>query len=88
MCVCVTARAQVVWVPDQLSANVVRVGRRVLFQAGRHPESEAAIRGACEERGLEPVRVSMAEFAKADGALTCCSLLFSLSTSVQQGEAS
>mmetsp|Transcript_19095 Transcript_19095/g.32756 ORF Transcript_19095/g.32756 Transcript_19095/m.32756 type:complete len:288 (+) Transcript_19095:138-1001(+) len=67
---------QCLMVPDMLCSNVVRIGQTVLFQAG-YPESEAVVRQFCEARGLQLVCVSMAEFAKADGALTCCSLLWS-----------
>lgn len=64
-------------VPDMIAANVLRIGPHVVMQAG-HPGSESVIRAACEARGLTLHCLSMGEFAKADGALTCCSLLFSL----------
>lgn len=42
------------------------------------PKSEAIIRDACRERGLTISKLHMSEFIKADGALTCCSVLFSM----------
>jgi hypothetical protein len=41
-----------------------------------YPASEALLRAACEARGLQLHTLCMSELAKADGALTCCSLLF------------
>jgi dimethylargininase len=62
------------WVPDMLCANVLRVRRAVVMQAG-YPNSEAVLRPFCEQQGLELHTLPMLEFAKVDGALTCCSIL-------------
>ncbi len=66
-----------VYVPDMLCSNILRIGPHVVMQAG-YPKSEAVLRPQCEKRGLTLHTLEMGEFAKADGALTCCSLLFSL----------
>ena len=39
------------------------------------PQSEAIIARVCEETGLTLHTLDMSELAKADGALTCCSVL-------------
>ncbi len=63
-------------VPDPVAANVLllRVGS-VVMQAGC-ASSEELLRALCGERNL-PLHVlpRMTEFIKADGALTCCSIL-------------
>ena len=60
--------------PDPLAANVLRVGRAVVAQGS--PEALDALRGLCAARGLELRALpGMGEFVKADGALTCCSIL-------------
>lgn len=65
---------QTIVVPDTVAANVLRLGQTLVLQAG-YPQSEPLLRQACRERGLIPQTVSMSEFAKADGALTCCSVI-------------
>ncbi|GIL74152.1 hypothetical protein Vretimale_4819 [Volvox reticuliferus] len=66
---------ELIFVPDTLAANVLSAGRHVVMQAG-FPASEAIVRAACEARQMQLHTLSMSELAKADGALTCCSLLF------------
>lgn len=39
------------------------------------PASEAIIRPLCEAAGMTLHKLDMSELAKADGALTCCSVL-------------
>lgn len=68
------ASLEFVRVPDAICANVLRIGRTVLFQEGS-AESKAALEAAARARGLELQAVSMSENAKVDGALTCCSVL-------------
>ena len=63
-------------VPDFLAANVLLLGRRVIMQGGL-PASEHLLEKLCEKRGLELHKVTQqTEFAKADGALTCLSILW------------
>jgi dimethylargininase len=66
--------AQALELPDAVAANVVRVGDTVLIQDG-FPESEAILLKAAQERQLQLKKLKMSELIKADGALTCCSLL-------------
>ncbi len=69
------AGARCVFVPDVVAANVLRLGDVLVVQAG-FLESERIIRGLAAELGLRVVTLNMSELVKADGALTCCSLLF------------
>ncbi len=58
--------------PDEpFGANVVRVGSSLLYGAG-YPKTQATIEGL----GYDVRVVDMSELAKAEGAVTCCSLLF------------
>jgi dimethylargininase len=65
--------AEVLVVPAEEAhgANAVGVGRTVLVAGGCH-----ATRRALEERGYTVVEVGTSEVRKADGALTCCSIVF------------
>ncbi len=63
---------ELVRVPDPICANVVTAGDAVLAQAG-FPASEAIIRARAGDKHL--VTLVMSELAKADAALTCCSVL-------------
>lgn len=69
-----TEKAQIIYVPDVVAANVVRLGSKLLIQAG-YPNSERILRKAALERQLEIIALDMSELVKADGALSCCSLL-------------
>ncbi|KAJ3211232.1 N(G),N(G)-dimethylarginine dimethylaminohydrolase 1 [Entophlyctis luteolus] len=76
------ARVDAVFVPDEVAANVVVLGgdgegrvTTVLVQKG-FPDSEAAIRARIPADGSwNVVALDMSELIKADGALTCCSIL-------------
>lgn len=52
------------------AANALQVGRRVIFPTA-FPRTAARLAA----RGLELVTVDVSELAKAEGAVTCCSLL-------------
>ena len=56
---------------DAYAANVVRAGDRVLAPAG-FPRTHALLRAA----GYDVVVLENSELRKADGSLTCCSVLF------------
>ena len=57
--------------PDEPhAANVVRTGQRLLAAAA-HPRTRERL----ETRGFAVMAVDVSELAKAEGALTCCSLL-------------
>ncbi|OFW22515.1 MAG: dimethylargininase [Acidobacteria bacterium RIFCSPLOWO2_02_FULL_65_29] len=53
------------------AANIVRVGTRLLYSAS-FPRTRARI----ERRGFDVTAVDVSELAKAEGAVTCCSLIF------------
>ncbi|KAI9222288.1 hypothetical protein BC828DRAFT_404163 [Blastocladiella britannica] len=79
----VRAAYHVIWVPDQVASNVLSFpdGKDglagVIVQEG-FPASEEILKSEIEARfpGTKIVPLQMSEFIKADGALTCCSLLF------------
>jgi dimethylargininase len=52
-------------------ANVLRLGSTILCQPA-YPKTAARLRA----HGFEPVIIDMSELAKAEGALTCCSVVF------------
>lgn len=67
-------------VPDMLTSNVLRICDTVFYQvpsnSATKEKSRQRIVDWCKGReGLTAVELSMAENAKADGALTCCSVL-------------
>ena len=53
------------------AANVLRIGDTVLCASG-HPRTAERLRN----HGLKVVAVDQSELAKAEGGLTCCSLIF------------
>ncbi len=61
-------------VADPAASNVVRAGQNVLIQQG-FPDSEKTLRLLAEDSGLKIISLNMSELIKADGALTCCSIL-------------
>ncbi len=60
------------------AANALRAGKRVLLNA-----SGERTRERLAARGIETVAVENDELAKADGGLTCCSLLLEIDTGVK-----
>jgi dimethylargininase len=56
---------------ERYAANVLAVGQRVVVPAG-YPTAEALLRS----RGFETLPVPMSEYAKADGGVTCLSLVW------------
>jgi dimethylargininase len=63
------------WIPvaagEAAAANVVRIGGSVLCAEGA-PQTRRQLTA----RGLDVHTVQLSELAKAEGALTCCSLIF------------
>jgi dimethylargininase len=53
------------------AANIVRIGGRLLYGAG-FPRT----RDILAKRGFNAATVDVSELAKAEGAVTCCSLIF------------
>ncbi len=56
---------------EPAAANALLVGRRVICSSA-YPRTL----GILERRGARVVAVDLGELAKAEGALTCCSLIF------------
>jgi dimethylargininase len=56
---------------EAYAANVLCVGEAVIYQ----PAYPATLR-RLEQAGLHPLLVDQSELGKAEGALTCCSLIF------------
>jgi dimethylargininase len=56
---------------EPAGANVLRVGETIVC-----PDSAPRTRARLEARGFRTMAVDASELAKAEGALTCCSLLF------------
>jgi len=62
-------------VPDSVCSNVLRINNTVFIQKG-YPQSEEILERVIKKKGLICKKLEMSEFIKADGALTCCSVLF------------
>jgi dimethylargininase len=63
-----------VYLPDAVAANILSIGSTIVIQDG-FPESEEILVSLALKRGKKVRKVQMSEFVKADGALTCCSIL-------------
>ncbi|KAI8047373.1 uncharacterized protein B0P05DRAFT_566294 [Gilbertella persicaria] len=64
-------------IPDQVPSNILSLdgGKFVIYQQN-YPESEKVILSELEQkRGIQVKSLCMSELIKADGALTCCSIL-------------
>ena len=61
-------------ISEPFAANGLRVGNALVF-----PAHFPCTRATLESRGLRVVTVPADELAKAEGAVTCCSLLFTVS---------
>ena len=62
-------------IPDAVASNVLSLGDTLVIQAG-FPKSEDKLVSLARARRMRVVKLHMSELIKADGALTCCSLLF------------
>lgn len=62
-------------VPDSIASNVLRIGSFLIFQDG-FSASEKILQDLCNRKGVTLIKINMSELIKADGALTCGSLLF------------
>jgi dimethylargininase len=56
---------------EPYAANVLLIGQAMLYQPA-YPKTHLRLEAA----GLNPILVDQSELAKAEGALTCCSLIF------------
>lgn len=61
-------------VPDPIASNVLRIGTSLIIQDG-YPESEKVLQNLCDQKQVVLFKLNMSELIKADGALTCGSLL-------------
>lgn len=67
----------IVKVPEQVPSNILSLsrGKVAVYQEG-FPESEKVfIKELKEKKNIELEPICMSEFIKADGSLTCCSIL-------------
>ena len=62
------------FVPDAAASNLIRVQNYVLVQFG-FPESTKILEPEITKRNLQMKLVNTNELEKADGLLTCCSVL-------------
>lgn len=62
---------------EPAAANILRVGEQVIYQPV-FPRTLELLQGC----GINPVFVDASELAKAEGALTCCSLIFKTEESI------
>jgi dimethylargininase len=69
---------QSVRLPNMLACNVVAVNGGILAQDGECSESRRLLESLAESKGLKVEFLDLSEKAKADGALTCCSVLLSI----------
>lgn len=64
-----------VTVPEPIASNVLRIGSHIIIQEG-FLASETILQDICNKKLLTLIKINMSELIKADGALTCGSLLF------------
>lgn len=64
--------------PSMLACNVIAVNGGILAQDGGCDESKKLLLTAAKERNLDIDFIDYSEFAKCDGALTCCSVLLEI----------
>lgn len=62
-------------IPEPIASNVVRIGSTLIIQEG-FLQSEKIFQKLCDENLITLVKLNMSELIKADGALTCGSILF------------
>lgn len=65
----------VIEVPDQVPANILALGSDFAIIQKNFPESEKILNVELSKRGYKFEALDMSELIKADGALTCCSVL-------------
>jgi dimethylargininase len=62
-------------VPESIASNVLRIGSHLVIQEGFFA-SETILQDLCNQKSVTLMKLNMSELIKADGALTCGSLLF------------
>jgi dimethylargininase len=66
---------------EPFGANALRIDDRVIY-----PSMFVRTRRRLEDRGIHVIDVDVGELAKAEGGVTCCSLIFDVSASVFAGQ--
>lgn len=61
-------------VPESIASNVLRIGSYLVIQEG-FSASEKILQDLCNQKLVTLIKINMSELIKADGALTCGSLL-------------
>ena len=64
-------------VPDSIASNVLRIGSTLIIQEG-YSASETILQDLCNQKFVTLVKINLSELIKADGALTCGSLLVTI----------
>lgn len=64
-------------VPEQVPSNILSLngGKFVIYQKDFPASEKVILTELKEKRGVEVTSLCMSELIKADGALTCCSIL-------------
>jgi dimethylargininase len=68
----------IIRLPRMLACNVVSVNGGLLAQDVGCRKSKEILQEVASERNLDIEFLSFSEYAKADGALTCCSILLNI----------
>ena len=68
----------IIRLPRMLACNVVSVNQGLLAQDVGCQKSKEILQAVASERDLDIEFLSFSEYAKADGALTCCSVLLNI----------
>lgn len=67
---------QVTWIPDLLTANILSFpGQKCIIYQQHHKESEQILQKLLADLNWTGYALNMSETSKADGALTCLSVL-------------
>jgi len=66
-----------VMVPDIPPSNLVRIGDTIIIQEG-FPQTQNILKQLATEHNVKVVCLDMSELIKADGSLTCGSILFNI----------
>jgi len=62
-------------VPDIPASNILRIGNTIVIQDG-YPKSQRILQALADEHKVKVIALQMSELIKADGSLTCGSILF------------
>ncbi|KAG0799738.1 hypothetical protein G6F22_002928 [Rhizopus arrhizus] len=67
----------IIKIPEQIPSNIVSLshGKVVIYQQGFSESENVLMKELKEKRNVKLKSLNMSEFIKADGSLTCCSIL-------------